>query len=232
MLLQLESSDLTRGRLEVTLQRKATVLRGKMMDLHEALSQISEIRHQMARTQVFRGYRSAPVAASGALALLAGLGQRCWIADPAQDVGTYLFLWIGAAIVSAAMSGAAIAARRRMDRSSYSREVTQLALEQFAPCLAAGGLVTIVIARSRPEWLAMLPGLWQILFAMGVFASCRLLPRATWCVGAFYLFTGLICLMLGEGALSPWAMAIPFGLGQVLAAGILYWNLERGHVEI
>ena len=201
------------------------------MDLHEALSQISEIRHQMARTQVFRGYRAAPVAASGALALLAGLGQRFWINDPANDVGTYLFLWIGAAILSAAMSGAAIAARRRLDRSTFSREVTRLALEQFAPCLAAGGLVTIVIARSRPEWVAMLPGLWQILFALGIFASCRLLPRATWSVGAFYLVTGLICLMLGTAALSPWAMAVPFGLGQMLAAGILYWNLERGHVE-
>ncbi len=201
------------------------------MDLHEALSQISEIRHQMARTQVFRGYRAAPVAASGALALLAGFGQRAWIADPSHDVGSYLLLWIGAAIVSAAMSWAAIAAWRRMDRSSFSREVTRLAIEQFAPCLAAGGLLTIVIARSRPESLAMLPGLWQILFGLGVFASCRLLPRATWAVGAFYLVTGLICLGLGEAALSPWAMAVPFGLGQILAAAVLYWNLERGHVE-
>jgi hypothetical protein len=201
------------------------------MDLRDALTQISEIRHQMARTEVFRGYRAAPVAASGALAVLAALGQRLWISDPARDVGTYLLLWIGAAVVSTAMSGAAIAARRRMDRSSFSREVTRLALEQFAPCLAAGGLVTIVIARSRPEWLAILPGLWQILFALGVFASCRLLPRATWAVGAFYMVTGLVCLGLGEAALSPWAMGLPFGIGQVLAAAVLYWNLERGYVE-
>jgi hypothetical protein len=201
------------------------------MDLHEALSQISEIRHQMARTELFRGYRAAPVAASGALALLAALGQKVWIADPSRDVGMYLALWIGAAVLSAAMSGAAIAARRRMDRSSFSREITRLALEQFAPCLAAGGLVTIVIGRSRPEWLAILPGVWQIMFALGVFASCRLLPRATWAVGAFYLVSGLICLTLGEAALSPWAMGLPFGLGQLLAAAVLYWNLERGHAE-
>lgn len=201
------------------------------MDLHDALSQISEIRQQMARTQVFRGYRAAPVAASGAIALLAGFVQLAWIVDPSRQIGAYLTLWVGSAVFSAAMSGAAIAARRRMDGSSWSREVTRLALEQFAPCLLAGGLLTFVVARSRPESLSMLPGLWQVLFSLGVFASCRLLPRATWAVAAFYLGTGLICLSIGESALSPWAMALPFAAGQCLAAAILYWNLERGHVE-
>lgn len=201
------------------------------MDLHEALSQISEIRHQMARTEVFRGYRAAPVAASGAIALVAGFAQHAWIPDPSRQISPYLVLWVGSAVLSAAVTVAAIAARRRMDGSSWGREVTRLALEQFAPCLLAGGLVTFVIARTRPESLSMLPGLWQILFSMGVFASCRLLPRATGAVAIFYLGTGLVSLSLGDAALSPWAMAIPFGVGQCLAAAILYWNLERGHVE-
>ena len=39
------------------------------MHLHDALAQITEIRSQMARTQTFRGYRSATVAFSGLLAL-------------------------------------------------------------------------------------------------------------------------------------------------------------------
>ncbi len=198
------------------------------MDLHDALSQISEIRHQMARTELFRGYRAAPVAASGVLALLAAVAQQFWISDPSRDVATYLTLWVGAAIVSTLMSGVAIAARRRVDQSSLNREVTRLALEQFAPCLLAGGLLTVVIARSRPDYLEMLPGLWQVLFSLGVFASCRLLPRATWAVAAFYLGTGLICLSLGSSALSPWAMGVPFGIGQLFAASVLYWNLERG----
>ena len=38
------------------------------MELREALSQISEIRQQMARSEVFRGLRSVPVAFSGLLA--------------------------------------------------------------------------------------------------------------------------------------------------------------------
>ena len=41
------------------------------MELREALTQITEIRLQMARTEVFRGYRAMPVAFSGAVAVVA-----------------------------------------------------------------------------------------------------------------------------------------------------------------
>ena len=41
------------------------------MELREALCQITEIRRQMARSEVFRGYRSLTVGSSGLLALLA-----------------------------------------------------------------------------------------------------------------------------------------------------------------
>ena len=43
--------------------------------------------------------------------------------------------------------------------------------------------------------------------------------------GVWYLTTGLGCLALGEArALSPWAMGIPFAAGQLLVAGVLYFN--------
>ena len=45
------------------------------MQLDEALRQISDIRHQMARSEVFRGYRSVTVGLSGGLGLLAAAVQ-------------------------------------------------------------------------------------------------------------------------------------------------------------
>jgi len=80
----------------------------------------------------------------------------------------------------------------------------------------------------------MLPGLWAILFGLGVFASSQLLPRPTFWIGVHYLASGTICLVLGGGAaaLSPWMMAGTFGLGQLLAALILYYTLERGYEEL
>jgi hypothetical protein len=98
----------------------------------------------------------------------------------------------------------------------------RMAVEQFLPSAGAGALVTVVLVRCVPAAVWMLPGLWQIIFSLGVFSSCRFLPRAMVAAGAWYLLTGLASLSLaGSRALSPWAMGIPYGAGQMLVAGIL-----------
>ena len=53
------------------------------MELRDALTQITEIRLQLARTEVFRGYRAMPVAFSGGVAVLAAVIQTATISDPA-----------------------------------------------------------------------------------------------------------------------------------------------------
>lgn len=203
------------------------------MELREALAQISAIRSQLARTEVFRGYRAAPVAFSGVLAFVAAAIQSAWVPEPSLRPGAYLGLWLGAAAVAAVVSGVGMAVRNRLVGASWARRLTWLAVEQFLPCVVAGALVTAALVRSAPGQLWLLPGLWQVLYSLGIFASCRLLPRAIVGVAAFYLASGVVVLALaGEaGALSPWAMGLPFGVGQLLAAAVLYWNLERGDVE-
>jgi hypothetical protein len=201
------------------------------MELREALTQISEIRALLARTEVFRGYRAMPVAFSGGVAVLAALIQAGTIPDPLAQTGPYLVLWIGAALVSVLAAGLEMMIRARNSQSSMTRELTWLALEQFYPALVAGALLTVVLFRTTTEGLWMLPGLWQILYSLGIFASCRLLPRPMFWVGVFYLGSGLAVLALahGEMALSPWSMGLPFGAGQMLAALVLYRTLERDH---
>lgn len=202
-------------------------------ELHEALARIAEIRHQMARTEVYRGYRALPVAFSGLLAIAAGLAQAAWITRPADELGAYLALWIGAAGLSGVAAGAGMIDRRRRAASAWDREMTRLAIDQFTPCLVAGGLVTAVLATTAPGVAWILPGLWQVLFGLGIFASCRLLPRAVRAVAVLYLLSGVVTLGLARGpwAFSPWAMAAPFGLGQLLAAALLYWTLERDDAQ-
>jgi hypothetical protein len=201
------------------------------MELREALTQITEIRLQMARTEVFRGYRSVPAAFSGVLAIVAAVLQALLLDDPVQQLGPYLGLWIGAAVVSALSMGVEMAIRARRATSPLTRELTALAIEQFAPCLVAGALVTMVLVRSSPQSVWMLPGLWQVLYSLGIFASSRLLPRSAYGVAVFYLLSGVVCLAFanGERALSPWAMGLPFSVGQMLAAVVLHRSLERHH---
>ncbi len=193
------------------------------MELHEALLEISAIRRHLARSERFRGYRAAPVAFSGLLAFAAGALQAVFIGEPTVHWGRYLALWTAVAALNLAICLGDIWLRYRRSTGLLHQETTQLALGQFFPCLVAGGLLTVVLARSAPQAAWMLPGLWAILFALGLFASWRLLPRAIFGVAAYFLVGGLYALSLGDGqyALSPWTMPLLFGVGQWLTAAVL-----------
>src|SRR4051812_39026379 len=170
-----------------------------LMELHEALTQITEIRLQMARTEVFRGFRAIPAAFSGAVAVAAALAQSALVQDPEQQISVYLWLWIGAAVVSVLSAVLEMAIRARNASSPLTREITSLAMEQFIPAVVTGALMTLVVVRSAPQCVWMLPGLWQVLYSLGIFASSRLLPRPMFGVAVFYLLTGLTTLAVAQG---------------------------------
>jgi hypothetical protein len=199
------------------------------VELREAIEQISEIRAQIARTETFRGYRSLSVGFTGIIAIATGVIQAVTIPEPASDVKAYLSLWLVAAAVSIAVPAAEIAWRCRRAECGMSSRLTWMAVEQFLPCLFAGAVLTAVLYRAAAESLWMLPGLWAMFFGLGIFASGRLLPRPIFGVAIFYLVAGAMCLALAQGefAFSPWAMAVPFGGGQLMTAAILYYTLER-----
>jgi hypothetical protein len=195
-----------------------------MLDLDKALADISAIRSQIARGAEFRGYGPATIAATGGLALAAGAVQALWLPDPATAILSYLVLWIATASLSAILVGVEMVARSRRIHRGLADEMIFAASEQFIPAGVAGALLTVVLYRFAGESLWMLPGLWQIIFSLGFFASCRVLPRPLFVVGVWYLIAGLACLAFasGEHAFSPCAMALPFGIGQFYMAGILY----------
>ncbi len=203
------------------------------MELHEALAQISEIRGRIARTETFRGYRSLTVGFSGALALIAAALQTVLIPNPTAQIGDYLTLWISVAVIAVLTAAVELTLRCLRTSSRLTRQLTLLAVQQFVPCLVAGGLLTYVMVLFAAESLWMLPGLWAIVFSLGVFASCRLLPWQTIWVGAYYMGSGVVCLALAreELALTPWAMVGTFGIGQLLTATVLYFTLERNREQ-
>jgi len=201
-----------------------------MTDLHKALGDISSMRRQMARSTEFRGYGPATLATTAAFAVLASVAQSRWVPRPAEHVGDYLSIWIWTALASATLIGVQMQTRSRRLHSGLADEMIRMAVEQFLPAALAGALITFVLARYAPQTAWMLPGLWQVIFSLGVFSSCRFLPRPMVAAGIWYMATGLICISFGDArALSPWAMGVPYAFGQLLVAGILYFtaNEER-----
>jgi hypothetical protein len=195
-----------------------------MRDLERALTDIRAMRSQIARGTEFRGYGPAAFAATGVLAIVAALVQSRWIEDPSAETTAYLALWIATALIAAVIVGADVVTRSRRLHSGLADEMIQSAAEQLLPAGIAGALLTLVIVRYAPQSLWMLPGLWQIMLSVGVFAACRMLPAPLFVVGAWYLGTGLACLAFASGThvLSPWTMGLPFGIGQLLAATLIH----------
>ena len=198
-----------------------------MRDLHKALADIDAIKKQVARGTLFRGYGPATIAATGLLALAAAALQALWLDNPREQLSEYLAIWVGTAALSVALIGAETVTRSRRLHSGLADEMIHSAIEQLIPMGVAGALLTFVLFRFAPDSLWLMPGLWQILFSLGVFASCRILPRGLFVAAAWYLGSGLICIAIAASGdpWSPWLMGIPFGIGQLMIAGILHHAL-------
>src|SRR5215475_4546032 len=205
-----------------TLRRK---VRREMSDLDKALADIITIRSQIAAGTAFRGYGPAAVAATGGVALLTAVLQYVLLAEPTGHPLTFLFGWAFAAAVSALMIWIEMLARSRRHHSGLADAMIHQAIEQFLPAGVAGVLLAVVLWKFAPEALWLLPGLWQILVSLGIFASIRSLPRTVAFAGAWYLVSGFTSLLLASHshALSPWTMGLPFVIGQSLMATILYF---------
>jgi hypothetical protein len=198
-------------------------------DLYKALAQIQAIRGQVARGSEFRGYGPETIAATGVLAMAAALLQALAIKNPTADVLGYLLLWITTAALAVLVTSLQTVTRTRRVHFGLARQMIFSAAESFLPAIVAGALVTLVLVRSSSQDLWLLPGLWQIFYGLGIFASCRFLPRQMFGVGLWFLATGALCLAtgMGEHALSAWEMGFPFGIGQLLIAAVLKFGFRE-----
>jgi hypothetical protein len=193
------------------------------MELHDAVAQIAEIRQQLAESTTFRGYRPATTAFTGVIALGTAFTQSLLIPDPVREPLKYIDIWVVAAITCIVVVGAELVFWARRSSSHMRSEMTVAAVHQFAPCIVAGGLLTLVIANYQGNIIWALSGLWPILFGIGMFASVRMVGKGLNLVGGFYLLAGLLILTRPPPiAMQPWCMGLTFAIGQFMAAGILY----------
>ena len=188
-------------------------MRSRDHRVDDALELVAEIHAQVARGAFYRGYRAAPVAAMGGLALLAAIVQSFATPEHAQ---AFAAQWIGVAIVSCVIVSLDLAARWKDIRGRD----TSRALGQILPALAVGLALTFVLW----ERAEVLPGVWSMVFGLGVLASSPFLPRAILGVALFYVIAGAAMAFGAEPGTvpSPWGMGLTFGAGQLVTAAALH----------
>ncbi len=204
-----------------------------MRDLDKALADILAIRSQIAAGTAFRGYGPATVAATAGVALITSVLQFLWLDNPTGSPLTFLAGWTVAALVSGVLIFIEMQARSRRHHSGLADAMIQQAVEQFLPAGVAGLLLAVMLWKFAPEALWMLPGFWQVLVSLGVFASVRSLPRSIALGGAWYFVAGFAVLLHASQthALSPWTMGLPFVGGQLLMAALLYFASGENDAE-
>jgi hypothetical protein len=197
------------------------------MDVSRALSQIAEIHQQIAKGEMYRGYRSMPVAASGLIGIVAAAVQPGDL--PGRDPVGFVLYWSMVATAAGLVGASEIVYNYVVREDEAARRRTRQVVGQFLPSLVAATAITASFVHVGTTLVPLLPGLWAICFGIGVFASRPYLPRASGFVALFYYAagTGLLWRAGGLESLSGWWVGATFGIGQLLAALVLYWNLER-----
>ncbi|MEP7006077.1 MAG: hypothetical protein ABI810_08850 [Sphingomonas bacterium] len=188
-----------------------------MKDIESALDDIARLRDQLAAGSRFQGLAPGVVALTGGAAL--GLGA--WQASTHSDD---LFIWIVlAAMCAMAIGTEAIIRARRLHRSMADR-MLNTTLNRFMPAASAAAITGMMVLLYAPEHSRFLPGIWQLLMGVGIFAMITNLPRQMVWAAGFYFASGTAALALsvGDAPAIAWLMGVPFGLGQLLVAAILY----------
>lgn len=197
------------------------------MDVSRALDQIAEIHEQIAKGEVYRGYRSLPIAASGLIGLIAA-----WLQPPslgtADPIGFVLY-WTAVAAAAGFVGSSEILHNYVVHEREADRRQTRRVVGQFLPSVVGGIAITVCFMHLSAALVPLLPGLWAFCFGIGTFASRPYLPRASGWIALFYYAAGFALLWIARGpeTLSGWWVGGTFGVGQLLAAMVLWWNLER-----
>ena len=191
-----------------------------MTEINRALADIATIRNQIAGARLFRGFGPVVIALTGILALIAAMWQN---QQGAQAVAEYFGLWLGVAALSLALIGAEMWALSKRHHGGLALAFVWSMVETFLPAGLAGASIAAILYRFAPDAVWLLPGLWQVLLALGLFSAGARLPASLRIAAAWYFLAGLGALIFASDAgLSPWLMGLPFGLGQMLVALCLY----------
>ncbi len=196
-----------------------------MTDLDKALADITDIRIRLAAGMLFQGFGPTVIAATGALAIAAASAQMRWPDRLAASPDSFLIVWLAVAVIAAALIGVEMVARSRRHHGGLSTAMIVNAIEQFLPAGFAGAAIAAIIYTYAPQNVWMLPGIWQIQVALGIFAAIRSLPRTVVLAAVWYFVAGAAALAVASAdrSLSPWMMGLPFGAGQLLLAGALQY---------
>lgn len=120
----------------------------------------------------------------------------------------WLAVWLADALAALLIGGWAMAHKARQAGTRVVRGAGKRFVLNLSPPLIAAAIVSVVLYRSGAAEL--LPGLWLLLYGVGVVTAGAFSVRAVPAMGLGFMLLGTITL-LGPRAWAEWTMAAGFG---------------------
>jgi hypothetical protein len=178
--------------------------RAEPFELHaRAIDNLRYIRDTMERAASFTAVPGVGGILIGATA--AGAAALAW---QTENASVWLGIWVGEAVLACLIGVAGVARKSRKANLPLLSGPGRKFLLGFAPPLLAGALLTSVLYRAG--LIALLPGVWLLLYGTGVLcgggASVRVVPV----MGVCFMAVGTVALFTPASWANAW-LAAGFG---------------------
>ncbi len=198
------------------------------VEFEQALADLEEVRDRLAACQQFKGYSSPAAAASGAMAIIAGVVQLVLVPRPANalDDRTYLIVWFSCLAAGLLLNYGALAVWYARSAGRQERVRTRSAGITLLPAIGLGAVLSLTLIIHGLIW--MLPGVWYASYAVGLYASRAMVPKGAIPLAAVFGIAGAVLLLMPDPSLSLswWVMPLGFGVGQIFIGWLLLRESE------
>ena len=189
--------------------------------IHNALAQVRELKMRVLNAQRFTGYSGRFRALGGTIALFAPFVMSAdWYP---RTITAHLAGW-GFVLLCAVLSNYSALLYWFLFHPEPERDIRRLmpAIDTLPPLMVGGILTGVLILNKQYD---LLFGTWMCLFGLANLSSRRVLPKALWPLGLFYITCGFICFLVPWIKITnPWPMGIIFGFGEWVGGFIFYKN--------
>jgi len=188
--------------------------------LHDrAMDNLRFIRETMERSTSFTAVSGAAGVAMGTIALVAAA-----IAVQRPTPVGWLITWLVAAFLSGVVALWAMVRKARAGNMPLLSGPGRKFALGFAPPIAVGGLLTLVLFRDG--LLTALPGTWLLLYGTAVVTGGAFSVRSVPTMGAGFMLVGGAALFV-PAAWGDAMMALGFGVLHIVF-GIIIWRKHGG----
>ena len=130
------------------------------------------------------------------------------VAGVTYSTHRWILIWLCEAGLSVAISVYTMALKARSAKLPLWSEPARKILFSFAPPMAAGALLTLVMYEH--DLVALLPGVWMLLYGVGVVAAGTFSVRIVPVMGLAFMLVGAVALV-GPATWGTAFMAAGFG---------------------